>query len=55
MLCPICKHSVLGVFFDLHAGELSDVGVMLQLPSHGSFCCITDAMAHICAHDEQSL
>ena len=27
--------------------------VVLQLPSHGTFCCITDALAHICASDEQ--
>ena len=55
MLCPFCKHSVLGFFFDLHDGELSGVGGVLQLPSHGSFCCITDAIAHICANDEQCL
>lgn len=37
MLCPFCKHSILGVFFDLHDGELSSVAVVLQLHSDGSF------------------
>ncbi len=33
MLCPFCKHSILGVFFNLHDGELSSVAVVLQPPA----------------------
>ena len=53
MLCPFCKHSILGFFFDLHDGELPSVDVRLQLPS--DIVASLEKLTHTCANDDQIL